>query len=289
MSLLLEGKNCLITSGAHGLGFAIAKLFAEQGANVAICGKDPSGAESGEELSTITRGSFFYQCDLSDLDRVASFGDEALSRMGHIDVLVNCVGTNIREPMTGINMENFDYVQNVNLKAAIVLIGKVLPVMIEKGIKGSIVNISSIHSVAPAAIMAAYASSKGALNSMSRVLALEVAKYGIRSNTLCPGWIATTYINHDLDKLKDDREKQYTELEKLNGSAPCLSPARAEDIAMHALFLASDMSSYITGATLMDDGGSTLQTHYALFPSPDCAYDMRKELYNAILESPYTR
>ena len=289
MALLLEGKNCLITSGAHGLGFAIAKLFAEQGANVAICGKNPSGEESGKELSAITKGSFFYQCDLSDLGRVASFGDEALRRMEHIDVLVNCVGTNIREPLTDIKMENFDYVHNVNLKAAIILIGKVLPVMIKNGIKGSIVNISSIHSIAPAAIMAAYASSKGALNALSRVLALEVAKYGIRSNTLCPGWIATTYINNDLEKLKDDREKQYFELEKLDGSAPCLSPARAEDIAMHALFLASDMSSYITGATLMDDGGSTLQTHYTEFATPDCSYDMRKQLYDAILGSKYTR
>ena len=289
MALLLEGKNCVITSGAHGLGFAIAKLFAEQGARVAICGRSSSGVQSGEELSVITKGSFFFQCDLSDLDQVNRFGDEVIRRMGCVDVLVNCVGTNIRESLTEIRMENFDFVQNVNLKAAIVLLEKVLPVMIKNGVRGSIVNISSIHSIAPAAAMGAYASSKGALNALSRVLAIEVGKYGIRTNTLCPGWIATTYIYHDLGELRHNREKQYAELEKLNGSAPCLSPARAEDVAMHALFFASNMSAYMTGSTIMDDGGASLQTHYTVFSEPDCAYEMRRALYDAILKSEYAK
>lgn len=126
-------------------------------------------------------------------------------------------------------------------------------------------------------------------NALSRALAIEVGKYGIRTNTLCPGWIATTYIYHDLGELRHNREKQYAELEKLNGSAPCLSPARAEDVAMHALFFASDMSAYMTGSTIMDDGGASLQTHYTVFSEPDCAYEMRRALYDAILKSEYAK
>jgi NAD(P)-dependent dehydrogenase (short-subunit alcohol dehydrogenase family) len=282
---LLENKNCVITSGAHGLGYAIARLFAEHGARVAICGL----AFSANLLRAISPESFFFKCDLSELNQVDEFGDEVLKCMDHVDVLVNCVGINMREPITEINMEHFDTIQSVNLKAAIQLIGKFVPVMIEKNIHGSIVNISSIHSIAPSAVTGSYAASKGGLNAISRVLALEVGQYGIRTNTLCCGWIATTHIFKELNAIKNDRKKQYAFLEQFNGTAPCLSPARAEDIAQHALFLASDMSSYITGATLMNDGGATIQAHYCDFPEPDDAFDMRRTLYNALLDSEYVR
>ena len=289
MALLLEGKKCVVTSGAHGLGFAIAKLFAQQGAIVSICGRDPSGAESGEILQSIRPGSFFYPCDLSDLEWVKRYADEVLRRLEAVDVLVNCVGTNIREPVSEINLENYDFIQNVNIKAAIVLLGKFIPVMIARGIRGSIVNISSIHSIAPAAVTGSYAASKGALNAISRVLALEVGKYGIRVNTLCPGWIATTYIYKELKQQEGNIQGQYEILEQLDGSAPCISPARGEDVARHALFFASDMSAYMTGTTIMDDGGATIQTHYADFPQPENAFEIRRALYDAILNCPYTR
>ena len=286
---LLENKNFVITSGAHGLGFAIAKLFAEQGATVAVCGRAESGEESAAVLRSISPGSFFVRCDMSSREQVAMFADEVLRRMDHVDVLVNCVGVNIRETVCEIDWDHYEMIQQVNLKSAIYLTGRFVTNMIEKGIKGAIVNISSIHSIAPSAITGSYAASKGGLNAISRVLALEVGKYGIRSNTLCCGWIATTYIFKELNALNGQREKQYAFLENLIDSAPCISPARAEDIAQHALFLASDMSSYMTGVTLMDDGGATVQTHYCDFPEPENAFDVRKMLYDAILNSDYVR
>ena len=281
---LMAGKNCVVTSGAHGLGFAIARLLVEQGARVAICGRNPSGEESAEKLRRLHEGCFFVRCDLSDLSQTRAFAQTVLERMGQVDVLVNCVGVNKREPAAEISMETYDMLQNVNLKSAMLLIGAFVPVMIDRGIHGSIVNISSIHSMAPSPVTGAYAATKGGLNAFSRVLALEVGKYGIRSNTLCPGWIATTSIMGELEKRGDSREERYAFLENLNGSAPCISPARAEDIARHVLFLASDMSAYITGATLMDDGGATMQTHYADFPEPENAWEHRRMLYDAILD-----
>jgi NAD(P)-dependent dehydrogenase (short-subunit alcohol dehydrogenase family) len=286
---LLENKHCVVTAGAHGLGYAIARLFAEQGGTVALCGWHASGEASAALLREISPDSFFLPCDMGDLAQVNAFGEAVLRRMGPVDVLINCVGINIREPVCDINMAHFDAVQTVNLKAALALTGKFVPVMIDQGIRGSVVNISSIHSMAPSAVTGAYAASKGGMNALSRVLALEVGRYGIRTNTLCCGWIATTGIFEQLNSLAGDREKQYAFLEEMHGTAPCISPARAEDIARHALFLASDRSAFITGATLMDDGGSTFQTHACTFPEPDDAYAMRKALYDAILDSDYTR
>ena len=154
-------------------------------------------------------------------------------------------------------MNNYDRLQNTNLKSAIALIGKFVPVMIKNGIRGSVVNISSIHSMAPSPITGSYAATKGGMNALTRVLAVETGQYGIRANALCCGWVATTYIYNDLKQLEDSREKQYAYLETMKETAPCLSPARAEDIAQHALFLASDMSSFVNGVTLAVDGGFT--------------------------------
>lgn len=286
---LLRGKHAVITAGAHGLGFAVAKLFAEHGAVVAICGRDPSGVHSGELLAQISPGSFFLPCDLQDQAAVAQFGQAVLDRLGHVDILANCVGINgVREPVCDISFEHYDFVQDVNIKASLTLLRTFIPTMIEKGIPGSIINISSIHSVAPSAIMGSYASSKGGINAISRVLATEVGKYGIRSNTICPGWIATTDLFKDLDQL-ESREAQHAYLEQLDGAQPCLCPARAEDIARHALFFASDLSSYITGATIMADGASSLQTHYADFEEPENAYEQRCAFYDTILDSSYTK
>ncbi len=284
MKGLLENKNCVVTSGAHGMGYAIARLFALQGGRVAICGRDPSGRESGEELNRIRPGCFFIPCDLGDMDRTAAFGDAVLEKMGHVDVLVNCVGVNKREYVDQIDLDTYDALQNVNLKSAIVLIKKFVPVMMRRGIRGSIVNISSIHSVAPTPVTGAYAATKGGMNALTRVLAAETGQYGIRVNALCCGWVATTYIQRDLKALEGDREGQYAYLDGMRDSAPCLSPARAEDIAGHALFLASDMSAYITGAVLMDDGGASLQTHACEFPEPEDARDMRRRYFDTILE-----
>ena len=280
---LLEGRNCVVTSGAHGMGRAVSMLFARHGARVTICGKSPTGEETAGKLRELSPDSFFLRCDLEQEDQVRDFARGVLDRMGTVDVLVNCVGVNAREPATEITMEAFQRIQNTNLKAGILLVGAFVPGMMRKG-KGSVVHISSIHSVAPSLIIGSYAASKGGVNAFSRVLALEAGQYGVRSNVLCCGWVATTQIMGELEKRESSREEQYRFLENLIDSAPCHSPARAEDIANHVLFLASDMSAFVTGATIMDDCGATLQNHYTQFPEPDDVQVLRRQLYDAILD-----
>ena len=141
-----------------------------------------------------------------------------------------------------------------------------------------------MNSIAPSPTTGSYASSKGGMNSFTKVLAVELGKYSIRANAICPGWVATTYIKKDIEDLGGDEDAAFKVLEELNGSAPLLSPARATDIANHALYLASDMSSYVTGYIMYSDGAAIMQAHTCDFPEPDDALEMRKQYYNTIVE-----
>ncbi len=279
---LLDGKNCLVTAGAHGMGFAIADLFASHGANVAICGLRESGAHSAEKLkNAYGTDCIFFQCDMGNLDSVAEFADKVLAHFGKVDVLVNNVGINKKGRVEAIDMNEFDTVFNTNYKSALVLIQKLLPKMMEQK-SGSIVNISSMNSLAPSPTTGSYASSKGAMNSLTKVLAVEGGKYGIRANVICPGWVATTYMQQEVAEAEGEHPERV--LENYNGSSPLIAPARASDMAHAALFLASDMSSYISGITLRADGAAVIQGKECEFCEPEDAYEMRLAYYRDILD-----
>ena len=281
---LLENKKCVITSGAHGMGFAIAKLFAKHGAKVAICGHSSSGEKSAEILRQYNPDCFFVKCDMGNLDEVKAFAQKVIEKFGYADVLVNNVGINRKELVKDISEENYNYVMNVNLNSAVLLTKMLIPPMLENNVKGSIINISSMNSIAPSPTTGSYSSSKGGMNSFTKVLAVELGKYSIRANAICPGWVATSYIKKDIEDLGGDEDAAFKVLEELNGSAPLLSPARATDIANHALYLASDMSSYVTGYIMYSDGAAIMQAHTCDFPEPDDALEMRKQYYNTIVE-----
>lgn len=283
---LLEGKRCVITSGAHGLGFAIAQLFASQGAAVAICGRRESGFQSAKILQEKSPKSFFYPCDLSDPEQVEAFGKEVLCRFGQVDVLVNNAGINEKQLIVDMDREVFEKIQQVNLRASIQLIQLFVPVMIKEGICGSIIHISSMNALAPSPTTGAYVVSKGGVNALSNVLACEVGKYGIRSNVICAGWIATTYIQKDVEQALQKGGMAEEVLEAYHETSPLYAPARPWDIAGHALFLASEMSSYLTGCILHSDGGAVLQAHACEFEEPEDAKSLRNQYYQTILEDP---
>lgn len=281
---LLEGKNCVITSGAHGLGYSIARLFAEQGAKVAVCGRSETGAESGRALAKISPGSFFFRCDMADTDQVNAFADAVLERFGTVDILVNNVGINKKEKIVDIDMELFDRIYRVNLISSIYLLKKIVPNMLRNGIRGSIVHIASMNALAPAPTTGTYSSSKGAVISLSRVLASEVGKYGIRSNVICPGWVATSYIGGDVLQAVEEGKSTYDVLDAYDGTSPLMAPGRPSDIANHALFLASDRSSYITGATIRADGAAVMQAHACEYPRPEREKELKQAYYRSILD-----
>lgn len=281
---LLKGKYCVITSGAHGLGYTIARLFVSQGATVAICGLSPSGEESGNVLKKTSPESFFFQCDLSQKQQVDAFAEEVLRRFGRVDIVINNAGISKQQRLVDMDMETYERIQQVNIKSSIQLLKRFIPVMIDQKVSGTIVHVSSVNSEVPAPKCSAYAVSKGGVNALSKVIASELGKHGIRSNVVAPGWIATTYIKQNVDSCIEKGYAVEEELEKYYDTSPLMAPSRAEDIAGHVLFLASDLSSYLTGATIHADGGVIVQAHQCKFPEPENCYEKRIEYYGTVFQ-----
>ena len=275
---LLEGKKCVISAGTCGMGFSIASLFVKHGATVAICGRATDGEEAAEALREYNPDCFFVQCDMSDLKQVENFANTIIDRFGNIDVIVNNVGINRKELVKDIKEENYNLVMNTNINSALLLTKKLIPYMNKKG---SIINTSSMNSIAVSPTTGSYAISKGGINSFTKVLAAELGKYSIRANAICAGWVATSDIKSSIDAI--GKENAYEYLEGMQNTAPLISPGKASDVASHALFLASDMSSYITGYIMYSDGASIRQGHYFNYDNPVETTEIKKQHYDKIL------
>lgn len=276
---LLDEKKCVITAGTCGMGFSIASLFVRHGATVAICGRSDDGAKAAKALKEYNPDCFFVKCDMSDLKQVDAFAQTVIEKFGSIDVLVNNVGINRKELVKDITEENYNLIMNTNINSALLLTKKLIP-HINKN--GSIINTSSMNSIAVSPTTGSYAISKGGLNSFTKVLAAELGKYSIRANAICAGWVATSDIKSSIDALGKDHAYEF--LESMQNTAPLISPGKASDIASHALFLASDMSSYITGYIMYSDGAAIRQGHFFNYSDSSDTEDIKKKHYDKILE-----
>jgi len=256
---LLEGKNAVVTSGAHGMGRHVAEVLAQQGARVAINGLNPSGVESGENLNKISPGSFFVQCDMSQPEAVDNFIGETLKRMGHVDVVANVVGINLNEDIDQVKDDRFGKTQQVNIRGAIRLSRAFTPGMIKAG-GGAFVHISTVHSIVGIPKNTAYASSKAAINAFSCAFAAAYAKYNVRSNVICPGGI-NSKIEGYFEALGDDPEKIKRQIAYNSPGQFDYGHGSVYDIANSTLYLLSDMSRKVTGQILLVDGGCILQSH----------------------------
>lgn len=258
-SRLLEGKYAVITTGARGIGKAIAKLFAEHGAIVAVGGKNRTSLEETvQELCAISPGSKGFYCDLGKKADVDAFCRQISDSFGKIDILVNTVGVNHHIITHEVEEAELLQLFETNYMSCFRCTKYFLPGMMEKG-KGSIINISSIHGdqTMPGYMM--YASTKGAMNAATRAMALDYAEYGIRANVLSPGLILSDAIMDEVEACKTEQDRK--ELLELFDRMQPLPPGKMEDIANTALFLASDMSAYITGQTILADGGASIKAH----------------------------
>lgn len=256
---LLEGKYAVITSGARGIGKAIARLFAEQGASVAVGGINrPALDVTMEEIKEISPKSFGFYCDLGNREDVEAFCREVLQRFGRVDILINTVGINHHVAAHEVDENELLHLFEVNYLSGFRCSKSFIPGMLEAG-KGSIINISSIHGdmTMPGYMM--YASTKGAMNAATRAMALDYAEYGIRVNTISPGLIMSDVIKDEVNACRTEEERSKL-LELFKRMQP-LPPGSMEDIANAALYLASDMSSYTTGQTLFVDGGASIKAH----------------------------
>jgi len=283
---LLEGKNAVITSGAHGMGMHIALVFARHGARVAVNGLRQSGIETGETLNRISPGSFFIRCDMSDPASVESFISETLSKIGRADIVVNNVGINMNDEIGNISDEKFSATQQVNIRGAVRMARAFLPGMFVLG-GGAFVHISTVHSVLGFPLNSAYASSKAAVNEFSRQLARIYGPRGVRSNVICPGGIHTGKSAGTIKDLRRNRALMQEELKRNDETSFAISPGSAFDIANTALYLASDMSRGTSGETVMVDGGNVMQAYpfNAHLKPPDHAALWEEHMTN-LLEQP---
>lgn len=245
----LDGKVALVTGAAAGLGAGIAEHFIEAGASVVIFDIDGEGARK-HATSLSTRGSVMaVQGDVASEDDARRAIAAATTGFGALDILVNNAGVEIMRPITDFKSEDWDRQLNVNLKGAFLFCKHAIPRMAGRG--GSIVNISSIRAFVSYAGGVAYDSSKAGLIGLTRTLALEHGKDGIRVNAICPGYMQTPMMDQWLATLEDPART----MKDLLALHPLGRIGTPRDVAGAALFLASEAASFVTGTSLLVDGG----------------------------------
>jgi NAD(P)-dependent dehydrogenase (short-subunit alcohol dehydrogenase family) len=245
----LDGKVAVITGAAGGIGREAAILFSSEGARVCIA---DVGREAGEKTAAECREAFFFQADVSDPKSVQAMYAETKKRYGKVDVLYNNAGIMPADDDSILTTEPdaWDRVQAVNAKGVYLCCKYGIPHLLEAG-GGSVINVASFVAIVGAATsQISYTASKGAVLSMSRELAVQFARQGVRVNALCPGPVETPLLMRLFAETPGAYERRRIHL-------PMGRLAKAREIANAALFLASDESSYVNGSTFLVDGGLT--------------------------------
>jgi NAD(P)-dependent dehydrogenase (short-subunit alcohol dehydrogenase family) len=252
----LDGKVCVITGAGGGIGREAALLFSAEGARICVADVDRVG---GEKTAAECRDAFYFPADVTSADSVKEMYAASAERYGGIDVLYNNAGIMPAgdESVLETDEDVWRKVIEVNQTGVYLCCKHGIPFLLQRG-GGSVINVASFVAVMGAATsQIAYTSSKGAVLSMSREMAIEFARRGVRVNALCPGPVETPLLTRLFEGNPGARERRIVHL-------PMGRFARAEEIARGALFLASDDSSYVTGSTFLVDGGLS-----AAYVTPD--------------------
>lgn len=244
----LEGKVAIVTGASRGIGRAIAAAFAREGAKVVICGRKQEVLDQvAREIGTSVRP---IACHVGRREQIQNLVDSTMRAFGQIDILVNNAATNIaQEPCLNVDDAKFDKMVEINLKGAFRLIRQVAPGMCNRG-SGSIINMASISGLRPQYYGLLYSMTKAALIMMTRSYALEMGPKGVRVNAIAPGLIQTALSEY---YWKDEKQ-----LEKVISKQPIQHIGQPEEIAEVAVLLAGEGGSYITGQTIVVDGGAML-------------------------------
>lgn len=243
---MLKGKTAVITGGSRGIGLKIARKMAENGADIAVIGRkfdDNFIADFKNDIS----GDYnlrIYTCDVSDFNDSKNIIDKIIEDFGYIDILVNNAGIVKDKLILAMKEEDFDSVINVNLKGTFNMIKHTYSHFAKRR-SGRIINISSVSALLGTVGQANYVSSKAAIIGLTKTTARELAPRGITCNVIAPGFIETDMTDNLPEKLKEDYMRQIPQ--KRFGTT--------DDIANLAVYLSSDMASYITGEVIKVDGG----------------------------------
>jgi NAD(P)-dependent dehydrogenase (short-subunit alcohol dehydrogenase family) len=250
----VAGKVCIVTGAGSGIGRASAIRLAEEGGRV-LC--TDITAAAGDTVRAITDAggeARAMQVDVSDSAQVDAMVAAAVDAWGRVDVLVNNAGVNLPGVLHEVNNETIDRTLDVNVKGQIYGCRAVIPHMLAQG-GGSIVNISSVNGIVSEPFLTVYSASKGASVMLTKGVALDYAKQGIRCNVICPGWVDTP-INYAHADMLGGLQHVYDTIDSFQ---PIGRPGEPREIAHVVLFLASDEASFMTGSVLSVDGGMTAQ------------------------------
>jgi NAD(P)-dependent dehydrogenase (short-subunit alcohol dehydrogenase family) len=244
----LRGKKVVITGGASGLGFAAARAFVDQGARVVIVGRDKTKLDSarkslGELIDCVT-------FDLRDNDRITELITSIIRILGDVDVLVNNAGVNLKKDALHVTTQEFADIVQTNQTSVFALTREVGATMVRRR-SGSIIMISSMASQYGIPKVIGYTAAKSAIEGMTRALAVEWSRYGVRVNCIAPGFIRTEMSAKALD---NDPERKSRVLSR----TPMARLGEPAEVASAVLFLASEQSGYVTGVVLPVDGGNAI-------------------------------
>ena len=249
MSGRLSGRSALDTGAAGGIGLGCARAFAAEGCDLVLLDLDEARVvAAAQELARASgRQVHALACDLADADAARMAVIRAAALLGKIDVLVNNAGMLVAGDILDAELEDFDRVMAVNLRAPFVVGQTVARHMVDAKIRGSIINMSSINAVLAIPNQIAYVASKGGLAQLTKAMALGLAPHGVRVNAIGPGTIVTDILK---GVMADDEARR-----RVLQRTPLGRFGEADEIGRVAVFLASDDSSYITGQTIYPDGG----------------------------------
>lgn len=241
-------RTAIVTGGGSGLGLAIAGKFVQNGIQTIIAGRNKEKLQTAQQqLGPLCQ---ILPCDLSQLDSIPGFVQQAIERSGHIDILVNNAGINMKKDFTEVTDQDFQQIILTNLTSVFSLSREVVKHMLPRQ-SGCIINISSMAAQYGIPKVIAYSASKTAIEGMTRAMAVELSPKGIRVNAIAPGFIYSEMTAKALDSDPDRKAKVF-------GRTPMGSMGHPGDIGEAAYFLASDAARFITGVVLPVDGGNSI-------------------------------
>ncbi len=247
----LDGKVAMITGAAAGIGLGTAKVLAQSGAAIALLDIDEAGGmDAAKEIERLGGVAKYYQCDVTSNAACSRTTEDVANDFGRIDILVNNAGIAVRKNILDLSEDDWDRSNDVNLKGVYLLSRHVIPHMIKNG-GGSIINTGSGWSLKGGPDAVSYCASKGGVLNMTRAMAIDHGKDGIRVNCICPGDVDTGLLRGEAAQLGADE----TEFMREAANRPLNRVGVPEDVGKAVLFFAGDMSSWVTGAFLVVDGG----------------------------------
>ena len=255
----LSGKVAIVTGTSRGLGQHMARALAKSGADLVLTSRNRDHLLPFEkEITSLGRRAISLELDVRDHASIERMAEEAKQAFGHLDILVNNAGCNVRKPALDVTWDEWNLILDTNLRGSFFVAQAVARCMVPRGY-GRIINIGSVTSVAGYAGLGPYGASRGGIRQLTMSLADDWGKYGITVNCLAPGWFRT-----DQNKVLYENKEW---VEYLSDRIPLKRPGQPNDLDAAVVFLAAESSRYITGQTLLVDGGISTGAVHAMVSS----------------------